>query len=71
MGDRQIDDGQQEMWTLLEDRRTVRLHIPAVNFTGKPGPVNIRLDFDAKALDAMMNRLSRLRVQMLPPPQRN
>jgi hypothetical protein len=66
-----LREQQQEMWTLSEDRRLVRLNMPPVKFTGKEGPVSIRLEFDAKALDAMLDRLTRLRVQMFPPPDRN
>jgi hypothetical protein len=61
---------QQEMWTLSEDARSVQLNMPPVNVS-KPGPVSIRVDFDAQAIDAMLERLTRLRVQMMPPPRRN
>jgi len=37
----------------------------------QPGPITIRIDLDAGAVDARLTRLTRLRVQMLPPPQRN
>jgi hypothetical protein len=60
----------ENMWSLSEDRRTLRLIMPPVNVTD-PGPVVIRLGFDAEALDSILAHLSRLRVQMLPPPQRN
>jgi hypothetical protein len=70
MGDVQIHRQQEEMWTLGDDRRTMRLTMPPVNVT-KPGPVSIRIEFDAEALDAILARLTRLRLQMLPPPQRN
>ena len=68
MADVQIQ--QQEMWTLADDRRTVRLTLPEVTVT-KPGPVSIRIDLDAVAIDAILARLTRLRVQMMPPPPRN
>jgi len=58
------------MWTLSNDSRTVRLNMPSVTVS-KPGPVSIRVDFDAQAIDAMLERLTRLRHQMVPPPQRN
>jgi hypothetical protein len=61
---------QQEMWTLSDDGRTVRLKMPPVNVT-KPGSVSICVDFEAQAIDAMLERLTRLRVQMLPPPKKN
>jgi hypothetical protein len=68
MGGVPIED--QEMWTLSDDRRTVHLKMPEVN-VHKPGPVTIQIDLDAEAIDAILARLTRLRVQMLPPPQRN
>jgi len=61
---------QEEMWTLSGDRRTVCLSLPSVTVT-KPGPVTIRVNLDAQAIDAILTRLTRLRVQMLPPPQKN
>jgi hypothetical protein len=63
--------GSQEMWTLSADRRRVRLNMPAFTVTGLPRPLQMRFDFDAKAVDAILQRLTRLRVQMEPPPQRH
>jgi hypothetical protein len=38
---------------------------------GIPKPVMVHLDFDAETVDAMLERLSVLRAQMVPAPQRN
>jgi hypothetical protein len=61
----------QEMWTLSADRRRVRLNLPSFTVTGLPKPLQMNFDFDAKAMDAILQRLTRLRVQMEPPPQRH
>jgi|tagenome__1003787_1003787.scaffolds.fasta_scaffold19408422_1 hypothetical protein len=65
-----IETEQQEMWALADDQRTVCLTMPEVT-VHKPGPISIRIHLDASAIDAILTRLTRLRVQMLPPPQRN
>ena len=63
--------GSQEMWTLSADRRQVRLNLPTFTVTGLPRPLQIHFDFDAKGVDAILQRLTRLRVQMQLPLQRH
>jgi hypothetical protein len=59
------------MWTLSADRRSVRLNMPTFTIDGLSKPLQMHFDFDAKAVDAILQRLTRLRVQMEPPPQRH
>jgi hypothetical protein len=59
------------MWTLSADRKRVRLNIPSITIAGLSEPLQLHFDFDAKAADAILNRLTRLRVQMEPAPQRH
>jgi hypothetical protein len=54
-------------WRLSADRKTVRLALPPLPIAGQPEPVNVYVDFNADTLDAMLERLSILRGQMLPP----
>jgi len=58
---------QATMWTLSADRKTVRLAVPPLRLAGMPEPLAVYMDFDAKSVDAMLERLSVLRSQMLPP----
>jgi hypothetical protein len=58
---------QATMWTLGADRKTVRLAVPPLRIVGFPKPLDVFMDFDAKSVDAMIERLSILRGQMLPP----
>jgi hypothetical protein len=55
------------MWTLSADRKTVRLALPPLSLDGIPEPVTIHMNFDAGAVDAMLERLTILRSRMLPP----
>ena len=48
-----------------------RQQMPPIPLAGVPKPVVVHLDFDAETVDAMLERLSVLRAQMLPAPQRN
>ena len=45
------------MWTLSDDRETVRLALPALPIVGMPEPLQVRMDFDAEAVDAIIARL--------------
>jgi hypothetical protein len=65
-----VDQGPAEMFTLL-DRETVRLQLPDLPVAGLAEPLRIHLDFDATAVDEMLERLTQLRAQMLPTPTRN
>jgi hypothetical protein len=58
---------QATMWTLNADRKTVRLAVPPLRFAGMPEPLAVYMDFDAVTVDAMLERLTILRGQMLPP----
>jgi hypothetical protein len=62
---------QSQMWTLSADQKTVREQIPPILLAGLPKPVVVHLDFNAETVDAMLERLTVLRAQMLPPPRRN
>ena len=67
---RALDQGPTEMFTLL-DRETLRLQLPALTVADRAEPLRIYLDFDAAAVDEMLERLTVLRAQMLPAPTRN
>jgi hypothetical protein len=58
------------MWQLL-DERTVRMQVPPLPLEGMIEPLCIHLDFDTEMVDEIMQRLTVLRSQMLPAPQRN
>ena len=62
-----VRGNQATMWTLSDDRNTVRFAMPPLPITGMPEPLAVYVDFDAKSVDAMLERLSVLRSQMLPP----
>jgi hypothetical protein len=55
---------QATMWTLNADRKTVR---PPLRIVGFPKTLDVFMDFDAESVDAMIERLTVLRSQMLPP----
>ena len=57
----------EKMWRLSGDGRTVRLQLPPLPITGLPEPLRVHLDFDAEALDEMLERLAILRAQMMQP----
>jgi hypothetical protein len=59
-----------EMFSLL-DPETVRFQLPTLPVIGMEEPLRIHMDFDAAAVDEMLERLTLLRAQMLPAPQRN
>ena len=58
----------QQIWTLSKNRRNVRFAIPPIPLAGLPEPLKLFLDFDAKSVDELIERLTVLRAQMLPPP---
>jgi hypothetical protein len=47
--------------------KLVRLTVPPLRLVGMPEPLALYKHFDAKTVDAMLERLSILRSQMLPP----
>jgi hypothetical protein len=62
---------QSEMWTLSPDRKTIRMKLPELPIAGLSKPLRLNLDFDAETVDAILGRLTRLRLQMLPPPEQH
>jgi hypothetical protein len=58
----------KEMWTLSEDRKSVRLAVPSLPIAGLPQPLRVNIDFAADMVDAIIDRLTELRAQMLPTP---
>ena len=58
---------QEMMWTLSADRKTVRLALPPLSLDGIPEPITIHMNVEAETVDAILERLSILRSQMLPP----
>jgi hypothetical protein len=58
-----VDQGS--LWTLNADRLTVRLALPPLPLADLP-PLNVKRDFDAATVDAMIERLAILHGQMLP-----
>lgn len=71
MSNLEADMPAEKMWTLSEDRETVRLQVPPLVPDGRLEPLRIHLDFDADIVDEILQRLTVLRSQMLPAPQRN
>ena len=57
----------EEAWQLSNDRKAIRFHLPPLPIEGLTEPLRVHLDFDAEALDEMLDRLAVLRAQMLPP----
>lgn len=66
-----LDMSPERMWTLTDDRGSVRLHLPPLIVAGMPKPLRIHLDFDAEMVDEILQRLTVLRPQMLPALQPN
>jgi hypothetical protein len=54
-----VEMGDQTKWTLSSDRKTIRLALPPLPLAGMAEPI--------RAVDAMLERLTILRGQMLPP----
>jgi hypothetical protein len=62
-----VEMGDQTMWTLSSDRKTIRLALPPLPLAGMAEPIRAVVDFDAETVDAMLERLTILQGQMLPP----
>jgi hypothetical protein len=60
----------QQMWRLSPDRRSVRLQLPPLRLARMKKPVDIHVDFEAEMVDQLLQRLTELRMQMVPPPVR-
>jgi hypothetical protein len=70
MSEMPVEDGAASMWNLLDDQRTVRFQLPHLALDGRREPLSVHLNFDAEAVDEILQRLSELRARMLPPPRR-
>jgi hypothetical protein len=70
MSEMPAEEGAASMWRLLDDQRTVRFQLPKLALDGRPEPLSVYLNFDAEAVDEILQRLSELRARMLPPPRR-
>ena len=63
-----IEHEQEQMWTLSADRRSVRMTLPPLLVAGMPEPISVKINFDAGVIEQMIDRLTMLRLQMLPKP---
>ena len=59
---------QEQIWTLSEDRTMVRFVLPPLPIKGLPQQAEVAMAFSARAVDAIIERLTILRAQMLPAP---
>lgn len=57
---------QAQIWTLTTDRKLLCLNVPELPILGLPQPLRVTMHFDARTVDAMLERLTVLRAQMLP-----
>jgi hypothetical protein len=58
----------EEMFSLSDDRRSVRLTVPPFKLEGIAAPVRANLNFEAHMVDEILERLRVLRAQMAPLP---
>lgn len=63
-----IEHEKERMWTLGADRRSVRMTLPPLPVAGLPKPLAVKIDLDAGVIEQMIDRLTVLRMQMLPKP---
>jgi hypothetical protein len=56
------------MWTLNQDRKTVRFSLPPLRVGSMPEPLMVFMDLDAGTVDEIVDRLTVLRAQMVPAP---
>jgi hypothetical protein len=66
-----LDAAQDEMWILARDCRSVHMTLPPFAVAGMSGPLTVHVEFDTRTIDEILQRLSVLRAQMLPPLRRN
>jgi hypothetical protein len=57
-----------QMWTLSDDRQSVKLSLPPLPLHGLPEPLRVTIDFEADMVEEILARLTLLRRQMLPEP---
>jgi hypothetical protein len=69
-GRMQVECSQQDMCTLSDDRRTMRLRLQQMLLVDSSQPGNVFLDLDAAKVDELIQRISELRAKMLPAPKR-
>ena len=61
-----VDAAAEALFVLSEDSNSVRLAL-LLPIAGMPKPITVFMDFDAKAIDTILERLTVLRGRMLPP----
>jgi hypothetical protein len=61
-----IEHDQAQMCQLGADRRRVRMELPGLPIEGLPQPSKVKINFDAGAIDQMIERLLVLRAHELP-----
>lgn len=66
-----LADGWAINCEVCDDQRTARVHLPPLQIAGMPKPINIYVDMDAEAVDALLRQLAEIRTQMLPAPKRH
>lgn len=64
-----VEPTPETMWTLSDDRRRVRMSLPPLPIAHFPEPLQVHMDFDAAAVDELMDHLFRLRADVLPAPK--
>lgn len=57
-----------QMWTLNDDRQSVKLSLPPLPLHGLPEPLRVAIDFEADMVEEILAHLTLLRRQMLPAP---
>ena len=57
----------QDRWKVMRMERKDMMRVEALQPTDKADPIRACVDVDAAAIDAMLNRLTILRSQILPP----
>jgi len=64
------DSGDPEaLLTLSADRKVVLLHLPPVRSADMAEPLRLHIQFNAKAIDSLIDHLVHLRARMLPRPK--
>jgi hypothetical protein len=61
---------QTQLWSLSDDLCTVRMSLPPLTLASFERPVELHFDFGADVIDQILQRLTELRLQMLPAPER-
>ena len=61
-----MKNNAEQMWRIAADRRFVRLALQELAVPGLKQPLKVDIQFDAAAVDRIIERLLVLRSQMLP-----